>query len=869
VHALQAPIFPKARLWHNVWYSMPTIRIREANLPGQAAISFDHGQEFLVQVNEPLTEESRKRFAWYFENYVSRPGALPGEESIVARSLREYGQALFEQIFSNREVYAAFAQLMAGEFEIEVVGSPAFHKILWETLWNPRENAPLAHRAPLIRRNLLPGSEFRSAPAPVLRILLVVARPRGPADVAYQTISLPLIELLKNTGVRAEVDVVRPGTWDALRDKVHEQGLGYYHILHFDGHGEIQLAPGPDNTDIEEARLFFESGGASRHPVRGRDFAELLSSYQIPAVILNACESARETGTSESSLASLLISAGIHTVVAMNYSCTVSAAKSFMSAFYGELFANKTFEQALLAGRQKLWDDKRRLAAGDKPIELEDWLLPVMYQSGPAHLALRPMQADEMEEYYSRLAKWSRLPLIRNRDREVIEIERRLLADTNSNVLYIEAEPRSGMTALLHHLAALWQATGFCKHLFLFSQDDRNRQDLMERIARVVLPEADLGAFVKRLSESARTERLRQALAMERHLVIIDGAEADNTAALCDFVQRLAGGKSIVLLAGGQKPGWVAGEPYRLSPLPGMQPGPPHRARVDVFLAESNAALEGGCIQPLISELEQHGFPVFHEYLGRTAAEVETKARGALRYCKLAVFVAGPSASRGPEGTGLSVLELQYHAAMELKIPCLVWLTAAKATDPRQEALYAEFKSNANRDLLDESKNVEQVRERLMAILRKPQAPEIPMPPPEPVEEWPVYLLFEPNEPKFSGQPPPVPALEFRDEMLRTRRFRVEYPLLDANATRKQRRQTHETSLTGARSVVLYWNLASEYWVKEQITEIRKKTGGKAERNAVLITGALSDAKRGFNDLNFRPFSDAQQLIRYLAEGHE
>jgi hypothetical protein len=55
-------------------------------------------------------------------------------------------------------------------------------------------------------------------PRPTLNILVVVARPDGPEDVGYRTISRPLLDALRTAGWPATVDLVRPGTWQALRD---------------------------------------------------------------------------------------------------------------------------------------------------------------------------------------------------------------------------------------------------------------------------------------------------------------------------------------------------------------------------------------------------------------------------------------------------------------------------------------------------------------------------------------------------------------------------------------------------------------------------------------------------------------------------
>jgi len=66
-------------------------------------------------------------------------------------------------------------------------------------------------------------------------------------------------------------------------------------------------------------------------------------------------------------------------VVAMGYSVTVSAAALMMEKLYGELFAARGIPEAIRLGRKALYNDKNRKAYFNEVVELEDWLLPVVY----------------------------------------------------------------------------------------------------------------------------------------------------------------------------------------------------------------------------------------------------------------------------------------------------------------------------------------------------------------------------------------------------------------------------------------------------------------------------------------------------------
>ena len=87
----------------------------------------------------------------------------------------------------------------------------------------------------------------------------------GRSDVGYRTISRPLLDALRTAGLPVTVDLVRPGTWEALRDHLRaateRHGSGWYQVIHFDLHGAFS-----DYAALEQARrqerLLFTAGAA-------------------------------------------------------------------------------------------------------------------------------------------------------------------------------------------------------------------------------------------------------------------------------------------------------------------------------------------------------------------------------------------------------------------------------------------------------------------------------------------------------------------------------------------------------------------------------------------------------------------------------
>jgi hypothetical protein len=87
----------------------------------------------------------------------------------------------------------------------------------------------------------------------------------------------------------------------------------------------------------------------------------------------------------------------VQTVLGMAYSVTVSAAKAMMPKLYGALSKDESLDQAILAARGELEAVKSRRAYYDQQMELEDWLLPVVYQHKPTHLALSEFTPQQRE----------------------------------------------------------------------------------------------------------------------------------------------------------------------------------------------------------------------------------------------------------------------------------------------------------------------------------------------------------------------------------------------------------------------------------------------------------------------------------------
>ena len=515
---------------------MPVITIREQQKTAtgfNATLSFDGRVNYPITITEPFSAKDEQLLEWYFEEWLVFPSLNGIKAQQAAASIENYGQQLFKQVFQvNFDAYGEYRQLRGnlGQVQIEIESNtPEFQALHWEAMQDVELPRPLAVDFVMLRKSTKPASVAANmAPSPVINLLVVIARPSD-NDVSYRTISRPLIELIEETELRIKVELLRPGTYEALERHLEEKGAGFYHIIHFDTHGALM-----EYQDIEEgvernkyvAERYGRDGFKAFEGVKAfleleaddegvtdlveaQELANLLTGKGIPVCILNACQSGMQVNTPptplgkggvresglfsppfitgalvrraggvtlddarETSLGSRLMSAGMQMVVAMGYSVTVTAAKLLMKKLYQEIFASKGFNEAIRLGRRELFNTKKRQAYHNQTINLEDWLLPVVYSNGAVNLNLREFTPQETEDYFvsvSKLYKFTQPTYgFVGRDLEILKIERSLL---KNNILLLQGMGGTGKTTLLTYLQEWWQTTNFAQDVFYFGYD--------------------------------------------------------------------------------------------------------------------------------------------------------------------------------------------------------------------------------------------------------------------------------------------------------------------------------------------------------------------------------------------------------------
>lgn len=332
-----------------------------------------------------------------------------------------------------------------------------------------------------VRRSLPGGDDPPELPEemrkPPLRVLIVCARPEsdGVRYIDHRVSVRPLIEALNTLGELARYDIVAPPTFSALKAKLRE-ALAHgepYHIVHFDGHGVYDRHHGLGGLVFEDAASAAAGTLTSRgHEVVTADrLGAELRNAGVELFFLEACETARTEEKPEASVAGKLLQSGIASVAAMSHSVLVETARRFTSVFYPALVRGERVGAAMLAGQRNLFDDRHRGwawgpgAAGSgrvdrRPLELQDWFVPVLYQDGtdPVVLTETPPAARVQEELQKdREFDLGEIPpppehAFVGRSRELLAAER-LLIEQGKRYVVLRGEGGEGKTTIAAELA--------------------------------------------------------------------------------------------------------------------------------------------------------------------------------------------------------------------------------------------------------------------------------------------------------------------------------------------------------------------------------------------------------------------------------
>ena len=402
----------------------------EGDGPRQTAqVSFDY----------QLSEQDRENIRWYLEDYLQYPhDPAPQIAARVERRMFTIGIELFQAVFQVsdgvRDLWATLRHNL-NNTRIEILTAvDQAAAIPWELIRDPRTDTPLALRAPAFVRVHSQAAQRPKLPqtnGETIRILLVICRPRGRFDVPFRSVASRILKGLGTQPDSFQLDVLRPPTFETLSRKLRQakaEGTPY-HVLHFDGHGvyqdsqQVTLQSNPlifrDARPGMHGYLAFENSANEDNVefINGPELGRLLVETDVPVLVLNACRSAHtdaqntptqmaiDKGRADDphaqirafgSLAQEVIDAGVAGVVAMRYNVYVMTAAQFVNDLYTALVQGQTLGEAVSLGRKQL-DAQPQREIASRPISLQDWLVPIVYEAAPIALFSKPTKSVELK----------------------------------------------------------------------------------------------------------------------------------------------------------------------------------------------------------------------------------------------------------------------------------------------------------------------------------------------------------------------------------------------------------------------------------------------------------------------------------------
>jgi formylglycine-generating enzyme required for sulfatase activity len=361
------------------------------NMPALEYLDFDleiglgDGRTYPVAVLDSPSGETRGAMQWPYdeiklrlhlvelENVLLRSATtrrlVPTEDE---RTVEEFGSTLFNALFTDEvlnryEVSLERARMQGKGLRIKLrILAPELAALPWEFLYDLRRSEYLcfSRQTPIVRYPALPISIQPLEVTPPLRILGMIASPRGLATLDVLTekerLSRPLAKLEKAGLV--ELHWLEGQTW---RDLQRAMRQGPWHVFHFIGHGGFDV-------QREEGFLALSDDSGERDDLRATQLARLIADHPpLRLVVLNACEGGR-SGQDDifSSSASILLRGGVPAVLAMQYAITDRAAVEFAHTFYEALADGIPVDTAVAEGRLAI------SLAFEDTIE---WGTPVLY----------------------------------------------------------------------------------------------------------------------------------------------------------------------------------------------------------------------------------------------------------------------------------------------------------------------------------------------------------------------------------------------------------------------------------------------------------------------------------------------------------
>jgi hypothetical protein len=362
------------------------------SLDFELEIGHGHGREYPVTVLESPAGQAQGTLHFPFSQQLlerhleelqvallGSAGSRREEPSKQEPATQNFGRRLFDALYagevgilydSSRHQAAVQGKVLRLKLRIE---PPELAILPWELLYDSHlgEYLCLSHATPLARYVEHPEPTQPPAVTPPLRILGIVAAPRGSIRAALErekrlledaTQHLQSLELVA-------VEWVEGGTWS---DLMQAFGSKDWHVVYYVGEGGI------DDTGEGFVVLADDDDDGQSDRLSAARLSRLLASRtSLQLVWLSPAQGAQGDGRDRfSSIATHLVRRGIPAVLTMQYRLSERVTEAFTEAFYAALAASMPVDLAVTKGR---------MAVRTEVTGTLQWSIPVLHSHSPGH----------------------------------------------------------------------------------------------------------------------------------------------------------------------------------------------------------------------------------------------------------------------------------------------------------------------------------------------------------------------------------------------------------------------------------------------------------------------------------------------------
>ena len=184
---------------------------------------------------------------------------------------------------------------------------------------------------------------------------------------------------------------------------------------------------------------------------------------------MNACNSATSTSPQiEANIALTLLQQGLPVVVGMSYLLMADAARIFVSAFYRYFLEEGLGVAAAMSrSRHAIAQDCKRRASLNQTVDLQDWIVPVLYTQSPSFGSSWSLTQPLLEQQHSLSTILSNVfgaSTISGREFDLYRVESLLAIHQNVELV---GDYGVGLSEFLRYAMEFWQKTHFFETILL------------------------------------------------------------------------------------------------------------------------------------------------------------------------------------------------------------------------------------------------------------------------------------------------------------------------------------------------------------------------------------------------------------------